>query len=147
MLLIVAASLLIGFTPAPFLVPKRPDSSQEQLKKLQGEWVRTRWNVSGEEYQVTPVTISSSGKRMTLTLARLPPDRWTIRLDASKSPKVFDIEGTTPGVKGVVFVGIYRLEGDTLTLCSRWSKAEKDRPTDFDAKPHVWLEVFQRRQP
>jgi uncharacterized protein (TIGR03067 family) len=85
---------------------------------------------------------------MTHTLAGIRENNtWTLRLDASKTPKGLDMEmeGATPPV---TFVGIYRLEGNTLTLCSRRSKAAKDRPTAFDgSRPGVWLEVFRRRQP
>jgi uncharacterized protein (TIGR03067 family) len=134
LLLIVFVVLLVGFAPTPFPKPKKSDPSKDDLKKLQGEWVRT-------------CSIIIADSRMTDTLAGKCQNTWAITLDASKMPKLLDIErkGATPPV---TFVGIYRLKGDTLTLCSRWSKAEKDRPTDFDgSKPGVWLEVFRRRRP
>ena len=145
-LLLFSTVLLVGFAPAPFPRSEKPESRKDQMKKLQGEWVRTRTVIAGRVFPVTAVTMIIDGDRMTDTLAGTRQNTWTIRLDAGKTPKVFDIEMTTEGVKGTTFVGIYRLEGDTLTLCSRWSKAEKDRPKDFDgSKRGVWLEVFRRR--
>ena len=48
-----------------------------------------------------------------------------IRLDPTKSPKEFDVEW----LPGKFYHGIYRIEGDTLTLCH--GKPGQPRPTEF----------------
>ena len=48
-----------------------------------------------------------------------------IRLDPTKSPKEFDVEWTP----GKFYHGIYRIEGDTLTLCH--ANPGQPRPTEF----------------
>jgi uncharacterized protein (TIGR03067 family) len=52
----------------------------------------------------------------------------TIKLDASKDPKVVD----STLAKDRVAAGIYELDGDRFTLC--YAKPGKDRPVDFKAK-------------
>ena len=48
-----------------------------------------------------------------------------IRLDPTKSPKEFDVEWSP----GKVYHGIYRIEGDNLTLCH--GNPGQPRPTEF----------------
>ena len=49
-LLLLWAVLLVGFAPAPFPRPKKSQSSRDQLKKLQGQWVRTRSIIGGRVF-------------------------------------------------------------------------------------------------
>ena len=64
-------------------------------------------------------------------------------------PKAIDL---TPGenggpLKGKRYPGIYRLEGDTLTLCLSIEAGSK-RPTKFATKDTYWvLDVYKRSRP
>lgn len=62
-----------------------------------------------------------------------------IRFDTTKSPKQFDVE-TVPGK---FYHGIYRIEGDTLTLC--FGKRGEPRPTQFGGEGGTtYCVVYQR---
>jgi len=57
----------------------------------------------------------------------------TFKLDPDKKPKTIDmtiIEGTP---KGKTYHAIYKLEGDTYTVCRQF-EPEKDRPAEFGTK-------------
>ena len=58
----------------------------------------------------------------------------TFKLDPSKNPKEIDVTPSTkPGMEKMVFRGIYRLDGDELTLCLS-SVPNGDRPANFTLK-------------
>jgi uncharacterized protein (TIGR03067 family) len=140
----VFALLSLAFAPAPF--PK-PDSTKHDLNKLQGTWTRVSLTIGGRRHDegLDGTTIVITGTRLQFPT---PHDAWMISLNAKKSPKLFDYTGATPTVKDFVFRGIYRLEGDTLTICCNQGKEDKNRPTKFEsAGGHVWLQVFKRKRP
>ena len=56
------------------------------------------------------------------------------RVDPTDEPKAIDFTGTADPQKGEKAFGIYRVEGDALTIC-----VGKKRPTEFDGKEGVLL--------
>src|SRR5438876_567804 len=87
--LLLAALLSLAFAPAPFPRPGKRDTSESDLKKMQGAWVRVKNTFHGrsQEANDTPVTIT--GMRMQFPAAS---DAWTITLDATKKPKTIDLK-------------------------------------------------------
>ena len=140
-MLFLAAAGSLAFAPAPFPRPTRRDTSESDLKKLQGAWVRVTMTINGQPgAQNTPITIT--GTRMQFPSAG---DAWTITLDTSKRPKTLDARRI--GSPTNVFWGVYRLEGDTLTICWRHNVTEDKRPTDFDgSKSGIWYQVYKRQK-
>jgi uncharacterized protein (TIGR03067 family) len=148
MLLLVVVGLAVGFAPAPF--PRRDglEPGKADWKKLQGEWVRTRSLVGGvAQLSSTVTTVTISGDRLTYILGGRPTYVYAMTLDVSKKPRALDIKGLSLGVEKTTFWGIYRLEGDTLTIWSRMGSTADARPTDFnETLPGLYFEVFQRRK-
>jgi uncharacterized protein (TIGR03067 family) len=70
---------------------------------------------------------------------------FTFRIDPAKNPKEIDLTSASdvPGAKGLTLPGIYKLDGDTLTVC-RASGPEVKRPKEFKAGEGVHLSVLKR---
>ena len=58
----------------------------------------------------------------------------TVRVDASAKPAAIDFDHTEGVLKGKMWKGIYRLDGDTLTTCDNGPNPDERRPTAFEAK-------------
>jgi uncharacterized protein (TIGR03067 family) len=70
--------------------------------------------------------------------------KMTYRIDPTKRPKWIDVD-IAPKADLPVAEGIYRLDGDELTVCimaGRNGKVEPIRPTEFKAKPPQMYRVF-----
>jgi uncharacterized protein (TIGR03067 family) len=60
-------------------------------------------------------------------------------LDPKATPKKFDV---AMEVGGGILRGIYKIDGDTLTLC--YPNIDRDRPAEFAAENGAYLWVFKR---
>jgi uncharacterized protein (TIGR03067 family) len=130
--LIVLASLSLGFAPAP---KPRDNNNKKDMKLLQGTWQMVSLEATGRKmpaetaarYQVVIKddrwTFILSGKELTPT---------TITIDARKKPKTIDMKRV--GTPSTVMKGIYVLEGETLKICYRVGTTDADRPKTFAAE-------------
>ncbi len=100
-------------------------------KSLDGTWVPTAAELAGEkipdELRKSMKLVIDDGK-YTLTVSKVP-DRGTVKLDASKSPKAIDITGVEGPNKGKTILAIYETTDDTLRIC--YDLGGKARPTEF----------------
>ena len=71
----------------------------------------------------------------------------TFKIDWTKKPKTMDVTPSTGAAKGKILLGIYELEGDTLT--NSHLNSETERPKDFSSKPgsRQTLIVYKRQKP
>src|SRR5262245_1074094 len=140
---LVAVSCL-AFAPAP---KPKPDQSKNDLKKLQGKWVRVSCFVDGAGYSERPgaVTVKVQGDLMAFGS---PGDTWKVTLYARKQPKQIDSQNATRKGRGSLYYGLYRLEGDDLVICWRRDDAKGGRPSGFDpAEPTVMVHTYKRKKP
>jgi uncharacterized protein (TIGR03067 family) len=59
----------------------------------------------------------------------------TFELDASKMPHTIDFKHTKGSLRGKTWRGIYKLEGESLTICDNAGDPSKERPTRFETEP------------
>ena len=137
--LCLATALCLAFAPAPFPKSGRPAGNEDDLKKLQGKWLRVQSN--GQPTDRAPATIT--GDRMQFSSAS---DAWILKLDATKSPRRIDF--VKVGEKGNFYRGVYRVEGDTFTYSIRYGASEENRPLslDLDKRGDAWVQVYKRQR-
>ena len=71
-------------------------------------------------------------------------DEGTIKLDAGKTPKTIEIQGTEGPNKGKTIPAIYKIDGDSLTIC--YNLAGKGFPTEFKCKPGTRLFLVEYKR-
>jgi uncharacterized protein (TIGR03067 family) len=101
-----------------------------------GEWVGEKAVAGGKEQPVPAggihFTFMADGKLVVKEGAKEKSDTGTYKTDPKKDPAEIDIispeEKKEPTVQG-----IFKVDGDTLTLCFGRGKAGPARPTKFEA--------------
>jgi len=113
--------------------------ANKELDELQGVWVMSSREVNGKPYDNTRFKLTIKGDQWKVTR---PDDDVavkleTIKIDPSKSPKTIDL-GNWPG--------IYKLEGDTLTLCRSAYVTNAARPKEFSSLNLNEIVVWKRAE-
>jgi uncharacterized protein (TIGR03067 family) len=144
---------ILGLVGAGAAAPDEPKKSavEEELARFQGTWQLISAETDGKamsEESVRSIQVSIKGNKHTVRFGdKVVVHDVSFEIDPSQSPRtVTDTLNEGPD-KGKQILGIYKLEGDTLTSCT--APIGKDRPTEFTAKPgsgHT-LRVFKRVPP
>jgi len=132
-------ALLLEVVAAPGL--KEPPND---LKKLQGDWTIESWVQVGQAVQMQATWTFKSDK-YTLDMAG-NREEGNIKLDKQKKHPTIDLAITEGTCQGKDQPGIYKLDGDTLTLCFSWPGVA-DRPTDFaSTADNRWILITLKRK-
>jgi uncharacterized protein (TIGR03067 family) len=138
--------LVIGLL-APAGKGREPD---KDVKALEGTWQVESAEMDGQEFSgddVADIFLVVEGDRYKELLKDTVKEEGTIKLDPSQSPRAIDFRITSGDDKGKTQLGIYKLEGNTLTLCVA-KPSDKDRPKEFAGKQgsgHTRM-VFKRKK-
>ncbi len=112
----------------------RKDDVKDPAQALQGGWSMVLLFVNGEE---VPGDQAKSGELVVEDDEYRPKlganvETSTFKVDATKSPKTIDFTYTSGFLKGKTIKGIYKIDGDDMTIC-RGLSPEKERPNEFAA--------------
>jgi uncharacterized protein (TIGR03067 family) len=113
--------------------PKQ-DEVKDPALLLQGGWKMVLLFVDGDE---VPADQATSGELLVEADEYRPKlgatvEASTFKLDATKKPKAIDFTYASGFLKGKTIKGIYKIEGDDLTIC-RGLNPENERPQEFAA--------------
>jgi uncharacterized protein (TIGR03067 family) len=120
-------------------------SNDEHVKKLVGKWMRVSGVRDGEALKPSTyanMAFKIMGGKLKYFLYKksgeesIPSD---VKIDPSKSPAQIDIIDDSPDKS--IAKGIYKLEGDTLTVfIAEYGKGK--RPEKFESKPGKGTELY-----
>jgi len=119
---IVLGLALAIAAPAPKEAPKKDQPT------VVGTWLPETIVVGGAPEKLEAgmtFTLTGDGKCM-VKEGKNEPDEMSYSMDPKKDPGHLDLR--EPGMQGELMKGIYKLDGDTLTLCL---SMKGDRPTAF----------------
>jgi uncharacterized protein (TIGR03067 family) len=112
----------------------RAADKDAELKALEGAWEIDAATSDGENHTdlYAGMKLILKGSDYTIQFAE-NSDKGTFAIDPEKSPKWIDIKTGAKGpFKGLTLLGIYKIDGEKLTVCLQADG--KARPTEFDAK-------------
>ena len=134
-LLPVVAILLIGADdPAT--------DAKKDVDQLQGEWTGVSLEMRGKATDNTEWKLYVRGDEWTVTEGGSGQLVATVKIDPSKKPKAMDLTYKMGG-KERSSLAIYKLDGDTLTLCRTWAPLE--RPKEFKTTEESGILIVWKR--
>src|SRR5262249_27010315 len=120
-------------------------NTKKELDPFQGGWTMVSLEQRGEKAPdevVKGYKLTVQGDRWTVTTPEGEETTRTFRIDPSQDPKTMDMT-TRTGDKETVSRGIYKLDGDTLTLCR--TTGDLDRPKEFKTTAEAGILVVWKR--
>jgi uncharacterized protein (TIGR03067 family) len=138
-LVLCAAGLLIAVE-----LPAQ-ESDKQDLEKLQGDWVLHSQETKGKVINSGgSKTYTVKGNEYTFGSPMSKGGKVKFTIDASKDPKTIDTSASSSPVR----LGIYKVEGDTLTICHETGSGI--RPTEFKTTQNggslvVWKRVAKAK--
>jgi uncharacterized protein (TIGR03067 family) len=124
----------------------------DEKAKIDGTWLLTSAVRDGTKFpeeelkKAMPTGVFKDGK-YTLMVAGKVQEAGTYKVDATKKPATIDLMITEgdPADKGKTQLGIFKIEGDTLTFAVG-APGNANRPKNFDGGKDVELQTMKRKK-
>jgi uncharacterized protein (TIGR03067 family) len=111
-------------------------ADKKELEKFQGKWAPVSVTVDGnaqEEDEIKDRFMAIKGEKATFLYKDKERGTGAMKIDPGTSPAHIDFTYEDGPAKGTTLKGIYKFEGDTLSIC--YGGFGKGRPTEFASKP------------
>jgi uncharacterized protein (TIGR03067 family) len=133
---------------ASMLAGGNAEAIQKDKAALQGSWKVIASEKNGEKSgpdEIKDLFLVFKGDVISIREAGKSSDRFTFKIDPTKSIKEIDIVLQEGPQKGRVDRAIYRLDGKALAICIQTNK-DSPRPREFVTRPdsNLWLVVLER---
>ena len=146
----MAPSFMLGLALA--VAAPAPKDAKKDPPSPVGTWVGVKAVAGGKEMPVPDggieFTLTADGKFQVREGPREKPEAGTYKTDAKMDPAEIDIM-PPDGKDEPTILGIYKIEGDVMTLCfGRGKKGEGQRPTKFESPEgaEVMLMTMKRKK-
>ena len=126
---------------------QKEGADKKELEKFQGKWVQVSTTIDGkalEEDELKNRSVVFKGEKLILLYKDKERGTASLKIDPSKNPAQIDTTNEDGPAKGLGLKGIYKFDGDTLTLC--FVLPSKDRPTEFASKPGSGTLLFVHKR-
>src|SRR5258708_22453680 len=140
--IIALSGLFLMTGPIPADTPKDADVKKD-VEKFQGKWTVVSIEENGKAApadEVAKFEVTIKGDLFTVKIKDEDNKEMTIKLDPAKKPPAIDL--VPKNAKETTVLGIYKLDGDTLTICGTDEK--KERPTEFATRKGITTIVLKR---
>ena len=122
------------------------EKKKDGADKIEGSWVATSYKRGEREVSKdmikTELTIAKGAYEFPTGINRISK-KGTIAVDAAKG--TIDFTPEDGPAKGKTLLGIYKVDGDKLTIC--FGAAGKDRPKEFKtADPMIVLATYDKKK-
>lgn len=149
--LVLTLAAIVGGTGAlayPFLATERDKKTDKE--NILGEWKVDSLKLNGAEppgeegENIKNLAVEFTADKIILK-HKGENQESTYKLDPTAKPKAIDIVHSRPDGGEEKVSGIYKLDGDTLTICAR-HRGGDERPTEFESKEgsNTMLMVLKR---
>jgi uncharacterized protein (TIGR03067 family) len=115
------------------------ENAKKEAEKLKGTWTFAKMVRDGQDMtsQLGEVKVVFEADKFTS-----PGIEAAFKLDPSQNPKAIDLSYKEGPAAGQTIKAIYKLEGETLTICRPRTQAD-DRPKEFAAPAGSGRFLFQ----
>jgi uncharacterized protein (TIGR03067 family) len=139
------AALLLGVA-VTVAAPGPKESPKKEAPGIVGAWTLEKMEFGGMALPVSDVgqlslTFGADGAVVARKNGQVEPDGGRFTHYPKKSPAEIDLTEGRAGGKDMTIKGIYKIDGETLTLCMT---PMGDRPTKFESAGQTILMVFKR---
>ena len=138
----LAAAGIVGMA-----LGSRGVAGEQNPGRLEGGWTAVRAEQDAREAaEIVGHLLRFEGNTFSIREKGATIYEGTFEVDASANPRTIDFKHTGESSRGKTWRGIYRIDGDTLTICDNAGDVQKGRPTSFGTKPDSGrvLVVFKR---
>jgi uncharacterized protein (TIGR03067 family) len=143
-----------GATGSGGNAPNVPAKNEPESKSIEGTYLITGIDFNGEkmpdeDFKKEPEserTVTIKGNKFFGSMGAGSKEE-EFKIDNTKTPAQIDFTSTLPGGKTRTQFGIYKLEGDTLTIAVNNDPQQppKDRPKDFKSNKESFIMTLKRK--